>query len=244
MNDSGSVLPGAERQKLELQLKRIEEKTTAQVVVLTVKSLEGEDFASFSIKVARAWALGQKGKNNGILITLAVKENRVRMEVGYGLEGAIPDSVALQIIGELQSRVTSDKKEYYSGLTNMIEALSRRIILDQGLAGSTEPSSSEDEEGDDLLLLFLIPLVLAALAGSFHPVAGGLVGGVLAGLIGWALYTWWIAAVICVVGFFVCLFARPILEILPMSGVSFGSGRSIKIFSGKGGKFGGGGADD
>ena len=90
---AGIIDPGIERQ-LEGWLRELEQKTTAQVKVLTVQSTQGEPFFSFVQRHADAWKLGRKGKDNGALIALALKERKVRIHTGYGLEGALPDSWA------------------------------------------------------------------------------------------------------------------------------------------------------
>lgn len=81
--------------KLDGYLKELEERTTAQIVVLTIKSLEGEPIEQFSLDVAHnKWKLGQKGKDNGLLILVALDDRKYRIEVGYGFEGILPDSLA------------------------------------------------------------------------------------------------------------------------------------------------------
>ena len=81
------------RARLNTMLKDLEAKTTAQVVVLTLNSLEGEPIESFSHQTAVKWGIGQKGKDNGVLLTVAVKDRKYRLEVGYGLESILPDSL-------------------------------------------------------------------------------------------------------------------------------------------------------
>ena len=78
---------------LNHNLRELEDKTTAQLVVLTIDSLEGEPIEKFSLRTAEKWALGQKGKDNGVLVTVAVQDRKYRIEVGYGLEAVLPDSL-------------------------------------------------------------------------------------------------------------------------------------------------------
>ena len=92
--DQAGIIAAGARQRLEGWLRELEQKTTAQVKVLTVPSTQGEDMVSFSQRHAEAWKLGRAGKDNGALIALAVKERKVRIHTGYGLEGALPDSWA------------------------------------------------------------------------------------------------------------------------------------------------------
>jgi uncharacterized protein len=91
MDLAGVVEDGAEG-KINGFLQELEQKTTAQVVVLTVDSLDEVPLEDFSLQVAEKWGLGRTGKDNGLLIVFAMKERRYRFEVGYGLEGILPDS--------------------------------------------------------------------------------------------------------------------------------------------------------
>jgi len=91
--DYASVIDAATRQNLDLWLTELEQKTGAQVIALTITSLGDEPIESFTRDVAQnKWKLGQKGKDNGVLICVAVNDRKYRIEVGYGLEGALPDS--------------------------------------------------------------------------------------------------------------------------------------------------------
>lgn len=91
--DLAGVIRPDVQSRLNALLLELEQKTTAQVVVLTVQSLDNEDIESFSIDLAhKKWKLGQKGKDNGVLLVVAVKDRKYRLEVGYGLESVLPDS--------------------------------------------------------------------------------------------------------------------------------------------------------
>jgi uncharacterized protein len=91
--DMAGIVDDAVEMKLNGYLKELEQKTTAQVVVFTVESLEGRAIEEFSLDVAEGWKLGQKGKDNGVLILIAFKDRKYRFEIGYGLEGTLPDSL-------------------------------------------------------------------------------------------------------------------------------------------------------
>src|SRR5262245_34845103 len=91
--DYANVIDAATRQNLDGWLTELEQKTGAQVIALTIQSLDGEPIESFTLDLAQnKWKLGQKGKDNGVLVCVAVKDRKYRFEVGYGLEGALPDS--------------------------------------------------------------------------------------------------------------------------------------------------------
>jgi uncharacterized protein len=98
VNDEAHLLDASSAQSLEQTLKAYEEKTGQQVVVLTIPSLEGEVLEDYSHTVARTWKIGRKGKNDGILILVARDDRKARIEVGYGLEGTLPDALAGRII--------------------------------------------------------------------------------------------------------------------------------------------------
>ena len=91
--DLAGVLDGPTQARLNDLLRRLEAQTTAQVVVLTITSLDGEPLESFSHQTAVTWGIGKKGKDNGVLLTVAVKDHKYRIEVGYGLEATLPDSL-------------------------------------------------------------------------------------------------------------------------------------------------------
>lgn len=93
MDQAGVIEAGAE-QRLIGQLRELEQKTGVQMIILTVPSTEGMPIESYAIDRAQHWGLGQKGKDNGLLMVVAVNDRAYRFEVGYGLESVIPDSLA------------------------------------------------------------------------------------------------------------------------------------------------------
>ena len=112
--DLAGIIDDAAELKLNRYLREVEQKTTAQIAILTIVSLEGQSIEDFSIEIAHdKWKLGQKGKDNGILLAVAVKDRKYRIEVGYGLEGLIPDSLAGSI--GRQYLVPFFRKGDYSG---------------------------------------------------------------------------------------------------------------------------------
>jgi uncharacterized protein len=98
VNDTAGMLSIDTYQQLTKLLKDHEDSTSNQVVVLTVSSLEGESIEAFSIRVVEAWKLGQKDRDNGVLLLVARDDRKVRIEVGRGLEGALPDITCGSII--------------------------------------------------------------------------------------------------------------------------------------------------
>jgi len=98
INDHANLMSPTTRSFLEDKLKDFETRTGHQVAVLTLNSLEGEVLESFSLKVHRTWGLGRKGQNDGVLFLISKTDRKLRIEVGHGLEGNIPDALAGRII--------------------------------------------------------------------------------------------------------------------------------------------------
>jgi len=96
--DQAGIMTAQNRSDLEAKLKNLEEKSGIQVVVATVKSLEGSDVETYANQLFRNWRLGEAKKNNGVLLLVAPNEHKVRIEVGYGLEGTLTDALSSVII--------------------------------------------------------------------------------------------------------------------------------------------------
>ncbi len=96
--DEAGILDQATRTALTDKLAALEAKTTDQLVVVTLKSLQGTSVEDFGVQLGRRWQIGQKDKNNGVLLVVAPNERKVRVEVGYGLEGTLTDAISRLII--------------------------------------------------------------------------------------------------------------------------------------------------
>jgi uncharacterized protein len=96
--DQANVIDAQTRNALEAKLKDLEDKSSIQLVVATVKSLQGSDVETYANELFRFWKLGQAQKNNGVLLLVAPAEHKVRIEVGYGLEGTLTDALSSVII--------------------------------------------------------------------------------------------------------------------------------------------------
>ncbi|MEJ2496965.1 MAG: TPM domain-containing protein [Sulfurovaceae bacterium] len=98
--DEATLFSAAQKAELESILENHENNTSNQIVVVTLKSLDGYDIRDYGLELGRAWGIGQKDKNNGVLLIIAPNERKVSIEVGYGLEGALPDATAKSIIDQ------------------------------------------------------------------------------------------------------------------------------------------------
>jgi len=140
--DLAGVVDDAAEGRLNALLRDLERQTTAQVLVLTVRSLEGESLEAFSIDVAHnRWKLGQKGKDNGVLITLALQERRYRFEVGYGLEAILPDSL-VGSIGRERMVPAFRAGDYGGGLAAAAGEVAARVATASGVTLSGAPAVS------------------------------------------------------------------------------------------------------
>lgn len=145
VSDYAKILKPEEISTLETILSNYEKETTNQIVIAIFKSLEGWDIEDFSIRLAEKWKIGQKGKDNGIIILVALAERKVRIEVGYGLEGVVPDITARQII-DREIVPFFRKSDYFNGLMNGVDSLIKAI------GGEYK---SERSDGDE----FIIPIL-------------------------------------------------------------------------------------
>jgi uncharacterized protein len=101
VTDRAGLLSPSARAGLETTLRAFEEKTSNQVVVATFPSLEGDSLEDFSMRLAEAWKVGQKGRDNGAIFLIFKNDRKIRIEVGYGLEGVLPDALSGQIISQV-----------------------------------------------------------------------------------------------------------------------------------------------
>jgi uncharacterized protein len=120
--DDAEILSPSTRSSVDRMLAAHEDKTGDQVAVLTTRSLGGESVEQYAQDVFAAWKLGQKGKDNGILVIVAPAEHRMRIEVGYGLEGAMPDAIAARIIRNVMTPAFK-ANDYDGGVTKGAEAI-------------------------------------------------------------------------------------------------------------------------
>ena len=126
VNDYANILSGETKSKLSALSAEIERKTTSQLAVLTVDTTAPLDIETYAVKLFEKWGIGQKDKNNGVLILVAAKDRTVRIEVGYGLEGAIPDALAKSTI-EKYMLPFFKKGDYNTGVIQAAAVISKLI---------------------------------------------------------------------------------------------------------------------
>ena len=182
--DTAHVLTEDARQSLETLLGELERATTAQVKVLTVPNLGGEDIFSFAQRQFTLWKLGQKGKNNGALIVLAVADRQVRIHTGYGLEGALPDSW----LGSLRREIGADyfrQGKYSEGLYRLTVAVVNQIADDAGVKIAGAPNvrhvAPQNANGGGVMGAIIVIAIWIAIMVLFSRRRRN----------GWGSTTWW-----------------------------------------------------
>ncbi len=133
VNDYANILSADTERYLEQQLKVHEDSTSNQIAILTIPSLEGEHLESYSMQVVETWKLGQEGKDNGVLLLVAINDRKIRIEVGYGLEWNLTDAKANRIIRNTIAPYFR-QGNYNAGITNgalaMIETIEGSYVND------------------------------------------------------------------------------------------------------------------
>ena len=175
VNDFANVIPAAEENQLAAALTELQQKTGDAVVVVTLPSLDGGQIDDFATRLFERWGIGQKGKDNGILLLGATQEgrgNRLRIEVGYGLEGVLNDAAAGQILDQYVVPAWN-QKQYGSAIASGGAAIAQRVAADQGIQLSGVPqynrgySSQPPRKSNPVMnVLFIIGFIYMAIR---HP---------------------------------------------------------------------------
>jgi uncharacterized protein len=228
VTDLAAALDETARQALEARLAAFEQAKGGQIVVLTLDSTAQEDIAQYSIRVVDAWKLGRKGVDDGVLLLFAMQDRAMRIEVGRGLEGVIPDAVAKRVIAEV---ITPhfQRGEIAAGIDAGVSAI---IGLVDG-EPLPEPAVEMADDGGVLPAIMIGSILLGNLLSTFiGRLPGASLAGALAFVIAWLALSTFMAALFAAVLVFVFALLR-----------GSGGGRSSGGggFGGGGGGFGGGG---
>lgn len=242
VTDLTATLAAADKTALENDLQALEARSGAQVAVLLVPTTQPESIEQYSIRVAEAWKLGRKGEDDGVLLLVAKDDRKLRIEVGYGLEGKIPDVVAFRIIDQ---EITPRFKQgdFAGGLqvgTQRIAALIEGQEMPEASVPDPVPFGPNPFADIPVWLLLVIVVIGSVLRWVIGPLLGGLTMGGLVGTAIWFLTGALPAALFAALLAFV-FFLVGLANWISIAG-SGSSGRSGDGFSGGGGSFGGGGA--
>jgi uncharacterized protein len=189
VTDAAHVLSDATRVSLESELAALDASTTEQIAVVTVPDMGGDYIEHYAADLFQKWGIGQAKQDDGVLLLLSIDDHKLRIEVGYGLEGALPDSVANSIIQD--DMVPLLKVGDYDGAVQKgVDDIVAAIRGEYAAPASVDSASSIDPETILFLLFFAIPWLAAIFGSSKSWWLGGVVGGV----VGVALSTflgWW-----------------------------------------------------
>jgi uncharacterized protein len=258
VTDVTQTLSAPERQALEAKLASWEARTGNQLVVLLVPSTKPEPIEAYSIRVADAWKIGRKGQDNGAVFIVAKNDRKMRIEVGYGLEGVLTDATSRRIIAENVAPLFQQNR-FAEGINAGVDRIIEVVGTGQPLPAQRAPPRQAPgfDFGTLLVLLFVgVPIIGGILSRIFGRMLGSTVG---AGVVG--VGAWIVASSIAIaigaglIAFFVMLLFSAGGGIGRRGGVwiptggwgggGLGGGGGFRGgggFSGGGGGFGGGGA--
>jgi uncharacterized protein len=262
INDYAGLLSSATAQQLDAGLAQLEATDSTQIVVLTVPSLEGDSLEDFSIRVVEKWQIGQKGKDNGALLLVSKNDRKIRIEVGYGLEGKLTDLVSGRIVRNI---IVPQFKmgRYDQGIIDGVSAMAG-VVRGEYTAPAT-PRRSRGRRGGSPGVVGLLALIFFInMLSRINRGVGAAAGGVLAPIAGALFLNLGLLGILSLVpigaagGFLMGLMGGPVSFGRSMSGRSTSSrhggywgggfggggfgGGGFGGFSGGGGGFGGGGA--
>ncbi len=256
VNDYAGMLSRYTEHQIDDTLRQLEQTDSTQIVVLTIPSLQGENLEAFSIRVAEQWKIGRKGFDNGAILLIAKKERKIRIEVGYGLEGSLTDLVSGQIIRNVivpQFRAGNIDQGIIEGVQAMVKVVRGEFTAATKTGPQKDPRTGWHPGIFSLIVFLFLISLLGRLRRSLGAAAGGLMFPIL-GAMFFNIGLLWILALIplgIIGGLIISLLGSPLSfgHIHKSSGRNgagwFGGGFSsggFGGFSGGGGGFGGGGA--
>ena len=190
VTDTAGVLTEDQEADLEQKLQIYREQTSNEIAILIVDSLKGEVIADVAVQIGRAWGIGTKDNDNGILLLMAYQEREIFLGTGYGLEGAVPDIVAKGIV-ETDMLPHFREGKFYEGFIAGLEALRRHI------GGEYTAERYQEEEGSDFppaaifFVFILLQWLFAIMARTKSWWLGGIVGFIL-GVILTVIFALWL----------------------------------------------------
>ncbi len=172
VNDAANILSREQVAILEQRLVALDDSTTNQIAIVIIPTLNGYDVADYANKLFRAWGIGGSKHNNGVLMLVAMAEKKFRIEVGYGLEGAIPDITAASIIDN-DLRPNFINGDYYRGFDEAITSIGKAAAGEYSEKRNKNAGDGGFPWGGILLIIFVIVFVIARGGG------GGRGGGMM-----------------------------------------------------------------
>ena len=187
VNDYADLLSPATEASLESVLNNLESSDSTQIVVLTIKSLQGDSLEQFSLRVVEDWKIGQQGLDNGVLLLVARDDRKIRIEVGYGLEGTLTDMTAGRIIRNVISPKFK-QGDFNQGIIDGIGAIVATVRGEFSAdAGDGPAPSSRADPGGLLTSLIFIFFIFGSLLRK-SKFAAAAVGSIISPLLGFLLF--------------------------------------------------------
>ncbi|MDP2164699.1 MAG: YgcG family protein [Hydrogenophaga sp.] len=243
VTDLTNTLSAGQRAALEQKLAAFEARKGSQIAVLLVPSTRPETVEQYSIRVAEEWKLGRKGADDGVLLLFAMQDRAVRIEVGYGLEGALPDVRAKRIIEDyIIPRFRQG--DFHGGIESGVDGVIK-VIAGEPLPPAPKARSAGTLQNIGLDNLFIIGAFLVFVIGGVLRAALGRIGGsgvvgAIAGVAAWLMVGSMLAAILIGIALFVLSLFGGVAS--ARGGRSGGWSSGGGGFGGGGGGFGGGGA--
>ena len=160
VHDEAHVLSQDTINALEKKLQQYEDSTSNQIAVLILSTLEGETVESYSLRVAESWKLGQKNKDNGVLLLVSIDDHEMRIEVGQGLEGILTDAMSSRIIRN-EMAPAFRRNDYNMGIVAGVNNIMKAI------GGEYTASDSDGTISDDIIIRIVIGLFILVILGVF-----------------------------------------------------------------------------
>jgi uncharacterized protein len=178
--DNADILSGEQKAILEEKLVALDDSTSNQIAIVTVKTLNDEPIEDVAVNTFRDWGIGNKKTSNGILILVAVDDRKIRIEVGYGLEGAIPDITANSIIDN-DIKPAFRQKNYYHGLDAAVDDLSKAAVGEYKVQRARHDSGSDGSGIVKFIAIVIFVVVLLAFGGRGGGGGGGFIAPMILG---------------------------------------------------------------
>jgi uncharacterized protein len=168
VNDFAAALKPETKERLESKLRTFEKETTTQIVVAMFPSLEDESLEDFVNRMFIAWKIGQQNNNNGVLLAIFINDRKVRIEVGYGLEGALTDALSSRII---RNELAPDFKagNYDAGVEKTVDAIMKAVRGEY----AASPESDKPQTSYFALLVFFLVIMFIIIKVMRGPVTIG-----------------------------------------------------------------------
>lgn len=184
VNDFAHILPAETVASINQTLSTFNTQTTIQIAVVTIPALNDETIETYAVELFEEWGIGQKGKDNGVLLLVAPNEKKVRIEVGYGLEGVLTDAQSNGIIQKIILPYFRNN-DYVSGITNGMSAIMSVVQREADYSGGQESSSANfNWEIFIYIGIFIVFSIVRVLSKTKSWWAGGVIGAVVGIIIG------------------------------------------------------------